>query len=99
MACLEATAIESGQQPKQGLVGLLEMKETTMAIGRGITMFLIAMMVICFIQMQKLQAFFVLEVHASTALNQTVLSLKIGYWNMLSLTLSTQHMVWQLPNS
>ena len=98
MALLESTAIESGQQPEQGLVGLPEMKETTMAIGRGIVMFLIAIMVICFIQMQKLQAFFVLEVHASTALNQTVLSLKIGYWNMFSLTLPTQHMVWQLPN-
>ena len=99
MALLEATAVESGQQPKQGLVGLPKMKETTVAIGRGMTMFLITLMVIIFIPTQKLQAFFVLEVHASTALNQTVLSLKIGYWNMLSLTMPTQHMVWQLPNS
>ena len=67
MALMEATAIKSGQQPKQGLVGLPKMKETTVAVGRGIAMFLITMMVICFIQMQKLQAFFVLEVHASTA--------------------------------
>ena len=70
MALLEATAIKSGQQPKQGLVGLPKMKETTVAVGRGITMFLISMMMICFIQMQTLQAFFVLEAHASTALNQ-----------------------------
>ena len=59
MALLEATVINSGQQPEQGFVGLSEMKKTTMAIGRGITMFLITMMVICFIKMQKLQAFFV----------------------------------------
>ena len=99
MALLEATAIKSGQQPEQGLVGLPEMKETTVVAGRGIIVFLIAMMVIYFIQMPKLQAFFVLEVHASTVLNQTVMSLKIGYWNMLSLALPTLHMVWQLPNS
>ena len=62
MALLEAAAIESGQQPEQGLVGLSEMKETTVVAGRGIVMFLIAMMVIYFIQMPKLQSFFVLEV-------------------------------------
>ena len=61
-------------------------------------MFLIAMIAICFIQMQKLQAFFVLEVHARTALNQTVLSLMIRYWTMMSLTFPTQHMVFQLLN-
>ena len=54
MALLEATAIKSGQQPKQGLVGLTNMKETTVAVGRGITMFLISIMMICFIQMQEL---------------------------------------------
>ena len=89
MALLEARAIESGQQPKQGLVGLPEMKETTMAVGRGIVVFLMSIIVICLIQMQKLQAFFVLEVHASTALNQTVLSLMNGYWNRSSLALPT----------
>ena len=45
-----------------------------------------------------LQAFFMLDVHASTALIETVLSLMYGYWNMLLLTLPTQHKVWQLPN-
>ena len=41
------------------------MKETTVAIGRGIIVCLMSMMVICLIQMQKLQAFFVLEVHVT----------------------------------
>ena len=99
MAVLEAIAIESGQQRKQGLAGLPKMKETTVTVGRGIAMFLITMMVVCFLQMQKLQAFFVLEVYASTALDQSVLSLKIWSWYMLSLALPTQHMVCQLPNS
>ena len=91
MALFGATAIKSGHQPEQQLVGLPEMKETNVAIGREILVCLMSMMVICLIQMQKLWAFLVLEVHESTALNQTVLSPMIGYWSMLSLTLPTRH--------
>ena len=69
-AHLEPTAIETGQQSEQGLVGLPKIKENIVAIARGIVTFLMSMVMICLIQMQELQAFFVLEVHASTALTK-----------------------------
>ena len=58
---------QSNQQCGQGHAGIPKMKQTTVAIGRGIIMSLMSMMVICLTQMAKLQALFVLEVHGSTA--------------------------------
>ena len=64
MALLEAAVFESSHHPEQEPTGLSEMKETTVATGRGIIMCLMPMIVICIIQVQTLQAILVLEVCA-----------------------------------
>ena len=95
MVLFEATAIESGHQPEQGLVGLPEMKETGHR-KRGC----------CVSDLYdgllypdtRVAGFLCVGGPCNSALSQTVLSLMIGYWNMLSLALPTQQMVWQLPN-